>query len=158
MNSAKLHAVGLVLAAAVAAYVIDGVVLEAVRREVLHWPAVVEGLVTGAVVLAIWRFAGTPAATAAGLGVAAVIVLAGVSGLLPAALHFSQIPTGWAVMLALAARLLASQAAPTRRRLDQPATDWPQGPGRPAGAATPSGPSARLAAGADAGAHLTTAP
>lgn len=104
-----------VVAVALVAFMIYDVVLGVSRGGALHWASVVEGLLIGAAVLAVWNLASTRGAAVLGLVVAVVVVAVGAAGF-EQARPFAQEPLGWATMLALVVRLAAPHFGPAREQ------------------------------------------
>jgi hypothetical protein len=100
-----IEVAGGVLAAAVVSLVFYGYVLEIDRGGVVMWPPVVEGVLTGIAVVGVWLLARSRMATATGLVLAALIMVLGATEIVGPALPFVQGPLGWAVLIALVARL-----------------------------------------------------
>ena len=113
MSRDDLAAAGAVLAAAVVSFVFYGFVLDITRGGMLRWPPIVEGLLTGLVVIIVWQLARRRAAAATGLALAALLILLGAAGGIEYVLPFAQNPVGWAVLVALVVRLAVPQQRPT---------------------------------------------
>ncbi|WP_052666269.1 hypothetical protein [Nitriliruptor alkaliphilus] len=104
MPKGYLQIGGTVAAVVVVAYLLYDLVLVVSRT--FQWLAVVEGVVIAAAVIVVWNIAVTREVAAIGLGVAVVVVLAGLAGV-PTVRSFAHEPVGWAVLLTLLVRVAA---------------------------------------------------
>ncbi|WP_250443648.1 hypothetical protein [Actinotalea sp. C106] len=106
--------VAVVALAALATIVVQGKYL-GFERSGLSWTVVLEGFLTGAVVCAAWVVGASRKASATGLLVCVIILVASAASIAPLE-AFVRTPMAWALATALAARFIVPARGAARSR------------------------------------------